>query len=377
MKTTLLLFLAVAVSKGAFALEGVRKVEYRQLGPLRGRWILTEDNQTVPPDSFRRGLQTSGLFYDRGLLWAVGDQRSQYPGHLFLIDPATARLVGKPIRMEAPEKHDNPLMEKYRALPNSDLEGLTRHPHDRNTLFAVTEDKHQWIIELRVESAGGVPIGTSGSLRRQAAGSKVRVRIVQITPLRFSEALRPFRDDTNSRLEGLTTLADEDSLILSYERLHDELPRLFRLGINEARSGRPVAPTPLAMDFAAVERRSNKSRARLNLNGLVSRRHANRSLCIALARDQERVLVLDCNIGHVLRSVDLDFRSPDGQAMLWVSPEAVALDRESGRLWIINDPDSIRGNYRLLKDGKALGKFADYTPLLFEVDIEGVLGGLP
>ena len=79
--------------------------------------------------------------------------------------------------------------------------------------------------------------------------------------------------------------------------------------------------------------------------------------------------MLDCNIGHVLRSVDLDFRSPDGQAMLWVSPEAVALDRESGRLWIINDPDSVQGNYRRRGEKKARGPYALYTPLLFELKL--------
>ena len=65
---------------------------------LRGRWVHDASGKPVGPVDFRRGLQPSGLAYGRGELWCVGDQRSEFPGHLLRIDPKTSRLLGKPIR---------------------------------------------------------------------------------------------------------------------------------------------------------------------------------------------------------------------------------------------------------------------------------------
>ena len=54
---------------------------------------------------------------------------------------------------------------------------------------------------------------------------------------------------------------------------------------------------------------------------------------------------------------------------------AIAADEKSGKVWLINDPDSVRGNYRALADDEAEGPFAAYTPLLFEVPVAQVLPG--
>ena len=47
--------------------------------------------------------------------------------------------------------------------------------------------------------------------------------------------------------------------------------------------------------------------------------------------------------------------------------QGVAVDPATDRLWIVNDPDSVRDNYRTQDQEKAEGHFANFTPLLFEM----------
>ena len=83
--------------------------------------------------------------------------------------------------------------------------------------------------------------------------------------------------------------------------------------------------------------------------------------------------MLDPEDKTIERILDLDLRSPGGERILWVSPEGVGTDPKSGRLWIVNDPDSIRGRYRLKKNKKAVGNFAAFAPLVFELRLEDVV----
>ncbi|HUE95742.1 MAG TPA: hypothetical protein VMN39_03750, partial [Longimicrobiaceae bacterium] len=50
--------------------------------------------------------------------WSVGDQRSEYPGHLFRIDPSTGRLLEKPIPLEVPPRKEGESaeVEAYRGI---------------------------------------------------------------------------------------------------------------------------------------------------------------------------------------------------------------------------------------------------------------------
>ena len=73
------------------------------------------------------------------------------------------------------------------------------------------------------------------------------------------------------------------------------------------------------------------------------------------------------------RVVDLVLLSPDGSRIKWVSPEGIAVDPKDGRLWLINDPDSVRNNYRAVRAESAKGMFALYTPLLFELPLSSLL----
>ena len=81
------------------------------------------------------------------------------------------------------------------------------------------------------------------------------------------------------------------------------------------------------------------------------------------------MLLIDLDKARVVRWVDLDLRDPCGGRIYWVSPEGLALDEEAGRLWIINDPDSVSGNYRRRGVKKADGMYALYAPLLFEMKL--------
>ena len=96
MKIPVLTILFIAAVAGG-ALQPLRADTARV--ELRGKWVLDPSGKAVGPDSFRRGLQTSSLLWRDSALLSAGDQRSQYPGHLFLIDPGTGRLLRPPMKI--------------------------------------------------------------------------------------------------------------------------------------------------------------------------------------------------------------------------------------------------------------------------------------
>ena len=71
--------------------------------------------------------------------------------------------------------------------------------------------------------------------------------------------------------------------------------------------------------------------------------------------------------------MDLDFRDPDDKEIYWTSPEGIAIDPEGDRLWMITDPDSLRGNFRPRDEPVASGNYADMVPLLFEIRLSQAL----
>ena len=356
----------------------------------RGVWVLDVDGRAVGPESFRRGLQTSGLTVRKGELWSVGDQRSQFPGHLMAIDPKTGRLVRDPIPLRVPkrQKGENPHFETYRKIPNSDFEGLVVSPVDADRFFAVTEDKTPWIASIRLTTAvdrdgpndetqppgDDAPNGAPND-----AQSAQRAEILSLTEVRWPEGLGAWREDTNFRLEGLALSPDAKLLYLAFERAADDLPRILELPtrelVSEDRRAREatVEPRLVPIAFDRVPFRKEKGRARLNLNGLQVIQHGSRSFLLGVARDQERILVIDLASREVARLVDLDLRDPTDGRILWVSPEGIAADPGADAIWLVSDPDSVRGNYRLRSDDQATGRFAEYVPLLFRVSLSSVL----
>lgn len=63
-----------------------------------------------------------------------------------------------------------------------------------------------------------------------------------------------------------------------------------------------------------------------------------------VARDQERILFYELDSGQ-LSYVDLDFCDSQEASIYWTSPECLALDRATDRLWIINDPNVGAGQF--------------------------------
>jgi hypothetical protein len=333
---------------------------------VKGRWIVGPGGRATPPGSFTRGLQTSGLVYSRGSLLSLGDQRSAFPGHVFCIDPTTARLRQPPVRIEvsasAPDTRE---LAGFRATVNPDFEGLTVHPARPNTLLAVTEDKSPSVAAIRLHWQE--PASTPPFL--------ARAEIVALTPVVYPAGVEGWRGDTNFRLEGCTAAPSEGTFYLAFERARDDLPRLLAMDLAAVEANESTTLRDVPLNFAAVARRPDKSRARLNLNGLDALR--TRPLLVAVARDQERILVLEPQSQVVRRVVDLDLRTPEGFSIEWVSPEGLAVDASSNRLWLVNDPDSVRGNYRARDAQQAEGRFAEFAPLLFQLALSDVVDSTP
>lgn len=358
------LLLSFLPSDSPLAAEGrPEELEVRRLA-ARGRWVLDRSGNPTPPRGIARGLQPSGLAFRGGELWSIGDQRSAYPGHLFRIDPRTARLLSDPIRIEAREEaaERDGEVRAYRAIPNSDFEALCADPKDADLFFAVTEDKIPWIAELRVDAA-------------RSPEAKLSVAIVRLVRIPFPEGLESWRGDPNFRFEGTAVSDDGKTLYLAFERARDGLPRIYRLRIALLRGEGPISLEEIRVPFGLVPPREEKPEALLNVNDIQFVRAEGRALLIAVLRDQERLLVLDIERGEILHLVDLELLDPSGRSIEWVSPEGLAVDPASDRLWLVNDPDSMRSNYRLESAPLAEGPFADFTPLLFELTLSDVLPG--
>ena len=332
---------------------------------LRGIWVADAEGKPTPPGSFTRGLQTSGLVFREGELWSIGDQRSQFPGQIFRMDARTARLLEKPVKLEVPEEKpgENSEFAAYRRIPNSDFEGFALDPLEPGTLYAITEDKIPWVAEIHLERSQEGP-----------APASHRARIVQLGRIRFPPDAEPWREDPNFRFEGCAIHDDGKTLYLAFERAKDELPRLYRSGLVAARSGKEIALEKVPVAFGDVPPRKDKPEARLNLNDIAFFRHEGRPALLAIARDQERLLVIDLDRSAVARCVDLDLLDPTGAAIEWASPEGVAIDPPRGRVWIITDPDSVGKSYRARAERAPTGQFADYSPLLYELGLGTVLG---
>lgn len=326
---------------------------------LQGKWVLSAEGKAFPPDDFRRGLQPSGLAYLAGELWTIGDQRSEFPGALLRIDPRTGRLLGPPVPLEIPAgaEGQGPEFDELRGLArkNPDYEGLATVPGEPDRLLALTEDKTPWIADIR--------------LAKGDAGGR-RATLKRLTRLALPPGLEPWRDDPNYRFEGCAVSEDSRTLYLAFERAKDELPRIYRAELTAATSGTPPRLEEVTFPFASFPRRRDKEKARLNINDLQFLRWDGRAALLAVLRDQERLCILDLERHEIGPVLDLDLRDPTGAAIEWESPEGVAYDPATARIWIINDPDSVGTNYRARADQAPRGEFASYTALLHELKLD-------
>jgi hypothetical protein len=313
----------------------------------KGRWVLDQQGRPVSPPvpgGRTQGLQTSGLDYDGKSLWTVGDQRSNFPGHLLRINPESARLASDPIKLEVTPSTKGVIPERL-GTANPDLEGLCLKPGDPLRFYIVFEYDGDYILESRYHVGDGT------------------AAILRVLSARFLSP--PVEGDPNSRFEGIG--ADGETLYVAYEKDGAGRPHIYR-GILTADSTE-VELIDVPVPFSSVPSRPGKGG--INVNGLKLLRGKALTL-VMIARDQERLLLYELSTGK-FSYVDLDFRDPDDSEIYWTSPEGIALDPEGDRLWLISDPDSLRGNYHRRDESKASGNYAAMVPLLFEIRLSEVL----
>ncbi len=327
---------------------------------VRGTWVLDREGTPVRPALWMRGLQTSGIAVSDGALVAIGDQRSNFPARLLTMalppraadPPRETRLSEAPVEILPGPGLPGPLLRRYQSKPNPDFEDIAADPGRPGVFFAVIEQDGMLLLEIT---------------RPDASPAATITAIAEI----LAPDYEPWRDDPNYRMEGLAVAGPGPEIIVAFERAKDSLPRLYKVVWKPGETSLPAAP--LAVPFDALPAREGKGP--LNINALAYLKHAGAETLLLLARDHERLLVLDLKTRAFTRIVDLDFRGPDMEKLVWTSPEGLAIDAEAGIAYMISDPDSERGNYRAEGAGEAAGNYADLVPLLFAVPLAAILPG--
>jgi DNA-binding beta-propeller fold protein YncE len=313
---------------------------------IKGRWVLDSQGKPVAPPAPRgrmQGLQTSGLDYDGKYLWAVGDQRSNFAGQVFRIDPATARLVGDPVKLDFSVDVRGGLPDSLRTT-NPDLEGLCLKRGDPLVLYIAVETDGTYVLESHYSSGAAVsPVD--------------RVLRAQLEP-------EPAPGDPNTRFEGVTI--EGANLYLAYERDGQGRPHIYQ-GPIPLRSFE-LKLQDLNVPFSSLPPRPGKGA--INVNDVTLLQAP--PMLVMIARDQERLVFYELTTRR-LSYLDLDFRDPDDNEIYWTSPEGIAIDPEGDRCWLITDPDSLHGNYRRRDQPAPTGNYADMVPLLFEIRLSQVL----
>lgn len=313
------------------------------------------DGRPAPSDDFLRGLQTSGLAWDGKLLWSVGDQRSAFPGHLFAIDPLTARLDRLPIPLTAEREE---IRRQLNAWGRIDLEGIEVLSRDDRRFVVLVEDEATAALLVRLDAH-----------QRQAT-----VEAIWMFQFPGSREPVPYRHDPNYRLEGITIDSQTSRGYVAFERDAAGRPHLFQFDLQRAPAA-GIGPVTLEpVPFEGWDQLGGKPDALLNVNGLELTHTAGGSpRLFVLCRDRELFFVLDPDSGRIVGQVTLNLKTPAGETIEWVSPEGIAIDSERGIVYIISDPDSTDGNWRLRSTPHAAGMFAQYVPLLFELKIPSEL----
>lgn len=330
-----------------FLLAALRLAAGPQALQVKGRWVLDPEGKPVAPPELEgrmMGLQTSGLDFDGKNLWAVGEQRSNFAGEIFRIDPLNGTLVNGPIQLDLSSPVQGNLPAALRTA-NPDLEGLCLRRGNPLVFYVVVETDGDYIVEC------------SYNLGEKSAS------VLRILSAHFATA--PVKGDSNEGFEGIAV--DGDTLYIAYERDGVGNPHIYRGTLRPDSSKIELIDIPIP--FSSLPPRTGKGR--INVNGVKLLRGKSPMLAM-VARDQERLLFYELDTAK-LSYIDMDFRDPMGREIYWVSPEALALDPEGDRLWIINDPDSLRGNYRRRDERVATGNYAAMVPLLFEIRLSQAL----
>jgi hypothetical protein len=315
----------------------------------RGTWVLLQRGAAAPIDGLRRGLQTSGLAWDGNLLWSVGDQRASFPGNLYAIDPQSGRLVRAPIPLVASDAAVRAQLDVWSKV---DLEDIAVIPGSEHRFVAVVEDEATAALAIRLDNEANLAVVTA------------------IWEFQFpsDDAPAPYRNDPNYRLEGIAVDDIGSRGYVAFERDERGVPHLYQFALDKV-PGTGIARVQLeSLRFTAWNQLRGKPGALLNANGLQFTRTASGAPRLwVICRDREMFFVMDPASGELTGQVELSLQSPDGEPIEWVSPEGIAVDSDRCVVYIISDPDSTDGNYRLRKTPSATSRFAEYVPLLFEL----------
>jgi hypothetical protein len=315
------------------------------------------DGQPASSDDALRGLQTSGLAWDGRLLWSVGDQRSTFAGCLLPIDPQTGRLVRPPVPLVAERPEIRKQLDTWGRL---DAEGID----------VLSRAERRFVVLLESNAMAALVVRVTES------GDRAVVEAVWEFDFPAGTAPEPYRGDPNFRFEGIAIDVYGSRGYAAYERDKSGRPRLFQFDLRRTtHSGiGQVLLEPLAFD--GWEELAGKPGTLLNFNGLeLIHTTAGEPRLLVLCRDRELLVVLHPRTGKLLGQAALDLRSPNGEPIEWPSPEGVAFDDRRGVVYLISDPDSTNGNWRLRSTPTATGFFKLYVPLLFEFRLPpGILG---
>ena len=92
------------------------------------------------------GLQTSGLDYAGQNLWVVGDQRSNFAGQIFRINPLDGKLVGEQVSLNLSAPLIGNLPTSLRTA-NPDREGICLKRGNPLLFHIVVETDGDYILE--------------------------------------------------------------------------------------------------------------------------------------------------------------------------------------------------------------------------------------
>ncbi len=330
----------------------------------RGSWVFDEKGQAAAPALWMRGLQTSDLSVCGNSLISVGDQRSNFPGYIFIIAPPTAtppgaptaptKLTRAPVGIVPDPTLSGPVLQRYLQKRNPDFEGLAHDPFRTNVFYGVIEMDGPFLLEIHWS-----PGSAQATIKR----------IVTVTV----SGLDSWRRHPNYRFEGIAVVGPGPELVIAYERALDELPRLLHVTWPLTHRENTLSATVMPIAFQEVPKRPGKGL--LNVNGIAAVFTSSPKTVhlLLIARDQERILVVDATAQKIVRIVTVDFRGPDGEKLKWVSPEGIAADPTAGRVYTISDPDSISGNYRKLDDAEAQDNYGKMVPLLFTLPLGAIV----
>ena len=346
--------------------------------PSVGKWLeVMKDNGAV------MRWQASDLTYDlhHKCLWAIADQngaanlkdgkRIGPAKHVFWIDIPTNAVksaAARPIEIEFDPKEFEavkaiiPPDEWARGL---DFEGFVAVPATLNMFYACTEGTYPLLLRLEYVEAKGE--------------KKETMKVKHITRI----SRRDNRDDSddhdiNSRWEGLTINHEGTRLFLASQRpASDSRPRIYTLLVKDfvGKASLQADPhsevEPMALKDVRLPGATISALQYVPPNSL-DKTHP--GFLLALNRNPlEKVYIIDlAYLRYEPRVVMLDLHAPGAQdgtkfKTKGMSPEGLAVDVETNRAWLINDP---LAQYYAVPAGAGDGRFKNEVPMLFDLELK-------